>query len=201
MLEPDHAPGPLLVLEDVVGQEPLGVHDRAARVRDGDHAVAHLVGELREPGAGVPETLDRDPDVLARPPPRPGDPIQGEQRASPGRGVTAERPTEAHGLPAITAGESLDREYSSYIQAISRGPVFTSGAGMSRCGPITSSIAETNERQSRSSSAIDSAFGSTRTPPFAPPNGTSSSAVFHVINAEKHRNSSRDASGWNRARP
>src|SRR5438552_17498020 len=102
----------------------------------------------------------------------------------------------------MTAGESpRDLEYSSYIHAISRGPVLTSGAGTSRYGPTTVSIALKNERQSLSSSWTESCFGSTFTPPLPPPKGTSSSAHFQVIRAEKQRNSSRDAFGWKRSPP
>src|SRR6059058_3546134 len=36
-------------------------------------------------------------------------------------------------------------------------------------------------RVRRSSSSLESFFGSTVTPPFAPPNGMSMSAVFHVV--------------------
>src|SRR6267142_743192 len=38
-----------------------------------------------------------------------------------------------------------------------------------------------NRRVSRSSSSFESFFGSTVTPPFAPPKGMSISAVFHVM--------------------
>ena len=62
------------------------------------------------------------------------------------RPVAASRPSEPPsptGFPVITAGESpRDLEYSSYIHAISRGPVLTSGAGMSRYGPTIISMAE-----------------------------------------------------------
>ena len=111
-------------------------------------------------------------------------------------------PPTVTGFPVITPGESpWILEYSSYIHAISRGPVFTSGAGMSRYGPTTMSIAAKNARDRRSSSTSDSFFGSTFTPPLPPPNGTSSRAVFHVINAAKQRNSSSEAFGWNRSPP
>jgi hypothetical protein len=62
------------------------------------------------------------------------------------RPVAASRPSDPPrptGFPVITAGESpRDLEYSSYIHAISRGPVLTSGAGISRYGPTIVSIAE-----------------------------------------------------------
>ena len=56
-------------------------------------------------------------------------------------------------------------------------------------------------RESRSSSASESAFGSTCTPPFAPPNGMFMSAVFHVISMAKQRISSSDTLAWKRRPP
>ena len=59
------------------------------------------------------------------------------------RPVASTRPSEppsTSGLPVTTAGELLPEvlEYSSMSQAISRGPVPMSGAGMSLSGPNTS---------------------------------------------------------------
>ena len=62
-------------------------------------------------------------------------------------------------------------EYVSKIHAITRASVPTSGAGMSFSGPISLMISLVKRRVMRSSSRGASAFGSTITPPFAPPNG------------------------------
>src|SRR5437879_13813042 len=53
-------------------------------------------------------------------------------------------------------------------------------------------------RVSRSSSSFESRLGSTVTPPFAPPNGMSMSAVFHVMMAARPSTSSWSASRWQR---
>src|SRR5438445_4276398 len=55
--------------------------------------------------------------------------------------------------------------------------VLTSGAGMSRYGPSTIEMRWVKRRVRRSSSSFESFFGSTVTPPFAPPKGMSMSAV------------------------
>ena len=60
-------------------------------------------------------------------------------------------------------------EYSSMIQAMIWALVLTSGAGMSRCGPMMSWICCTKRRVRRSSSRADSVAGSTAMPPLAPP--------------------------------
>ncbi len=87
-------------------------------------------------------------------------------------------------------------EYVSKIQAITRASVPTSGAGMSFSGPISLMISLVNRRVMRSSSRRESAFGSTITPPFAPPNGMFASAHFHVIHIESALTSSSVTSGW-----
>ncbi|OLB11703.1 MAG: hypothetical protein AUH07_09225 [Gemmatimonadetes bacterium 13_2_20CM_70_9] len=74
--------------------------------------------------------------------------------------------------------------------------VLTSGAGMSRYGPSTIEMRWVKRRVRRSSSSFESFFGSTVTPPFAPPNGMSMSAVFHVMMAASPSTSSWSASGW-----
>ena len=55
------------------------------------------------------------------------------------------------------------------IQAIIWALVLTSGAGMSRSGPIRTSISVAKRRVSPSSSFWQSCFGSTITPPLPPP--------------------------------
>jgi len=100
-------------------------------------------------------------------------------------------------LPVTTPGlYPRRREYSSKNHAISRAPVFMSGAGMSSMGPTTSLIAPTSLRVTFSSSRTLRRFGSTVTPPFAPPKGRSITAVFHVIRLASERTSSRSTCGW-----
>ena len=84
----------------------------------------------------------------------------------------------------------------SKIQAISRGLVPTSGAGMSFSGPISLMISVVYRRVIPSSSRSDSCFGSHLTPPFAPPNGIPISAHFQVIHIDSARTSSSVTSGW-----
>ena len=83
----------------------------------------------------------------------------------------------------------------SIIHAIVCSFVAMSGAGMSVCGPITSTSSEVNRRVSRSSSGSDSARASQRMPPFAPPYGSRSSAHFHVIHVASAAHSPSDTSG------
>ena len=87
------------------------------------------------------------------------------------------------------------------IQAMTWALVLTSGAGMSRCGPISDPMRWVNLRVSRSSSPIDSVAGSQATPPFAPPYGMSTTAVFHVMSEASARTSSASTLGWNRRPP
>ena len=86
--------------------------------------------------------------------------------------------------------------YSSIIQAITWALVLTSGAGMSRVGPSTFSILSMNERVIRWSSSGSSWSAGQLTPPLAPPKGTPTIAVFHVISEASARTSSRSTSGW-----
>jgi hypothetical protein len=101
------------------------------------------------------------------------------------RPVASSRPREPNrstGLPVTTAGEKpCMREYSSMIHAMTCALVLTSGAGMSRWGPMMSWIWWTKRRVSRSSSRGDSVLGSTAIPPLAPPKGKLTTAVFQVI--------------------
>ena len=64
------------------------------------------------------------------------------------RPVAASRPSEpkrSRGLPVTTAGENpAYLEYSCMIQPMTLALVLTSGAGMSRVGPMTSFICSTN---------------------------------------------------------
>ena len=72
----------------------------------------------------------------------------------------------------------------------------TSGAGMSCSGPISLTISEVKRRVIRSSSSVESAFGSQTTPPLAPPNGRFISAHFHVIHIASALISSSVTAGW-----
>ena len=76
-----------------------------------------------------------------------------------------------------------------------------SGAGMSTSGPTTGDSSVANRRVSASISLGLIARGSQATPPFAPPNGTSTSAHFQVIHMASARTSSRSAEGWKRRPP
>jgi hypothetical protein len=57
----------------------------------------------------------------------------------------------------------------SIIHAIVCSFVAMSGAGMSVCGPISRTSSDVNRRVSLSTSRSESARGSQRMPPFAPP--------------------------------
>ena len=83
----------------------------------------------------------------------------------------------------------------SIIQAMIRSSVFTSGAGMSRSGPMKGRISLAYRRVSRSSSLSDRRLGSRRTPPFAPPYGMPTTAHFHVIHIASAFTSSTETSG------
>jgi hypothetical protein len=82
------------------------------------------------------------------------------------------------------------------IHAMTWALVLTSGAGMSRCTPSTWLMARVNRRVMPSSSCAVMPVGSTAMPPLAPPNGSSMSAVFHVMSDARARTSSRSAEGW-----
>ena len=92
-------------------------------------------------------------------------------------------PPLSTGFPVTTAGVGLPTilEYSSTIQLITVPFVFTSGAGTSFSGPMIGASLRVNSRVSRSSSPVESFFGSTATPPLPPPYGTSMTAFFIVI--------------------
>ena len=121
------------------------------------------------------------------------------------RPVAASRPYEpssAIGLPVTQAGVwPWSLPYSSISQAITCASVPTSGAGMSRVGPSTFSILSRKERVTVWSSRASSRAGSTSMPPFAPPNGMPTIAVFQVISSASARTSSRSTLGWKRIPP
>jgi len=93
------------------------------------------------------------------------------------------------GLPVTDAGTEYPAcmESVSIIQAISCGPVPMSGAGMSRSGPMRMDSSVVKRRVNRSRSPLVSVLGSTITPPLAPPNGTPTTAAFHVMNMASAR--------------
>ncbi len=80
-------------------------------------------------------------------------------------------------------------------QAIVCSFVAMSGAGMSAFGPIIGSSSEVNRRVSRSISPGESSRGLQRTPPFAPPYGSRSSAHFQVIHTASAAHSPRSTAG------
>ena len=100
-------------------------------------------------------------------------------------------------MPVTTSGTAcpISIEYVSIIHAIVCSFVAMSGAGMSVCGPISRTSSDVKRRVSRSSSRCDSACGSQRMPPFAPPYGSRSSAHFHVIHDASAAHSPSDTSG------
>ena len=87
------------------------------------------------------------------------------------------------------------------IQAIVWALVFTSGAGMSRSGPMRSSISVVYRRVSVSSCCWLMVFGSQTTPPFAPPYGMPTTAHFHVIHIASALTSPSETDGWYRMPP
>ena len=74
--------------------------------------------------------------------------------------------------------------------------VLTSGAGMSRSGPMRTSISVKKRRERCSSSFIDSFLGSTITPPLPPPYGMPTTAHFQVIHIARALTSSIVTSWW-----
>jgi hypothetical protein len=82
------------------------------------------------------------------------------------------------------------------IQAMVCALVLTSGAGMSRSGPMSGLISVVKRRVSPSTSRIESFLGSTTTPPFAPPYGMFTQAHFQVIHIDSALTSSSVTSGW-----
>src|SRR5262245_17802368 len=104
------------------------------------------------------------------------------------RAVASLRPGEPPtdmGFPVTTPCAECPTvmEYVSMIQAIVCASVYTSGAGISIDGPMIGRISLAYLRVIRSSSLFDIRLGSQITPPFAPPNGTFTIAVFQVIQA------------------
>ena len=87
------------------------------------------------------------------------------------------------------------------IQDMIRASVFTSGAGTSRSAPSSDAMSKAYRRVSRSSSPSDSEAGSTTTPPFAPPNGMSTTAHLIVMSAASAITSRTSTAGWNRIPP
>ena len=81
------------------------------------------------------------------------------------------------------------------IHAIVCSFVAMSGAGMSLCGPISRTSSDVKRRVSFSTSRGESACGSTRMPPFAPPYGSCRSAHFHVIHVASAAHSPSETSG------
>ena len=116
------------------------------------------------------------------------------------RPVAASRPYEPPseiGLPVTMAGVwPWSLPYSSIIQAITWALVLTSGAGMSRVGPRTFSILSMKDRVIFWSSSRLRSLAGQFTPPFAPPKGMPTTAVFQVISVASARTSSRSTSGW-----
>ena len=82
------------------------------------------------------------------------------------------------------------------IQAIVWALVLTSGAGMSRSGPMSRLISVVKRRVRPSTSRRLSFFGSTITPPLAPPYGMLTQAHFQVIHIASARTSSSVTSWW-----
>mmetsp|Transcript_28219 Transcript_28219/g.71950 ORF Transcript_28219/g.71950 Transcript_28219/m.71950 type:complete len:224 (+) Transcript_28219:1236-1907(+) len=93
------------------------------------------------------------------------------------------------------------RENWSKIHAMWRSSVPMSGAGTHTTGPRMCCSADTILRVSFSCSRTLSRRGSTATPPFAPPKGTSMIAVFHVLSAARLRMPSSVTSWWKMTPP
>ena len=112
-------------------------------------------------------------------------------------------PPRLTGLPVTTPGTVWPAcmEYVSIIQAMTWALVFMSGAGMSRSGPMISSISVVNRRVSASSSRRDSLLGSTTTPPLPPPYGMPTTAHFQVIHMARAFTSSSVTPWWYRMPP
>ena len=91
----------------------------------------------------------------------------------------------ASGLPVTmpVSASPLTIERVSINHAMTFASVLTSGAGTSRSGPIIEAMPIAYLRVRRSSSLVESVIGSTWTPPFAPPKGTSTTAHLSVMSA------------------
>ena len=116
---------------------------------------------------------------------------------SPVAEVRPSEPPRTIGLPVTTPGTEKPAltEYVSIIHAMFRSSVPTSGAGISRSGPMIGKISEVYLRVNRSFSRCDKVAGSTLIPPLAPPYGRLVSAHFQVINIASATVSSRSISG------
>ena len=130
--------------------EAVGVVDAAGRVGDGEDLRALLRHQLRRDRAGVAEALDHDASRSSRSMSR-CRAASSMQKTAP-RAVASLRPSEPPseiGLPVTTPGTVYPTciEYVSMIQAIVWALVLTSGAGMSRSGPIRTSISVVKRRR------------------------------------------------------
>ena len=112
-------------------------------------------------------------------------------------------PPIVRGLPVNDPGENVPTSllYSSIIQAMIFGLVFTSGAGTSVFGPIYLYSSRTYPRASLSSSPSLSVFGLTMIPHFPHPIGRSTTAHLNVIHIDSALTSSRFTSWWKRIPP
>jgi len=123
--------------------------------------------------------------------------------------VAVSRPSEppfSMDFPVTTAlassiGVEVCLEYSSTMMSMILALVYTSGAGMSCCGPITGVIFFMKARVMFSSSLSDNSFGLQITPPFPPPSGSPTVAVFIVIQVASAETSFRSTCGWYRIPP
>lgn len=111
------------------------------------------------------------------------------------------------GLPVTQASALMSsgniRRYSSAIHAISRGPVPTSGAGtltlgLMKCRRASSRV---NARVIASNSSAVYFAGSRHSPPFDPPNGTSTTAHLYDMRAARASTSSWSTTGAYRMPP
>lgn len=126
-----------------------------------------------------------------------------ESTNMPQSAVALSRPRDHHalrGLPVNEPGEYSPTSslYSSIIHAMIFEFVFTSGAGISICGPKYLTMERTYHLERRSNSHSESSRGLTTTPHFPPPRGRSKTAHFMLIHMERAFTSSLVTSWWNR---
>ena len=117
---------------------------------------------------------------------------------NPVAAVRPSLPPDSIGLPVKVALvlSPVIFAYSSAIQLIISGVVFTSGAGTSFLGPIQSASLFTQPRERLSNSVFDKSLGSTVIPPLPPPIGIFAIAHLIVIQKAKAFTSSIFVSIW-----
>ena len=180
-----------------LGVEPVLGVDRAVGVGGGDDGAAELGHDARGPRADVAEALDDDARV-------------GGLQAERGRGLAehVDEPAAGRRLAAVGALErdrlaGHDRRRVAVQLAVlvhHPGHRLRVGADVGRRDVALRAehLLDLVDERARDllQLGLGHAVASTLTPPLAPPNGMSATAVFQVISVASARTSSRSTSGW-----